>query len=167
MRNFLKKGGTIILVIFLVIFLARAVNQKELDDLTPNIPCSEELIEKSHVLWVVPKSNGIPISENKEWCNYILNFNKTLGLHGISHNYHEFKIDRNDTYLQEGIDIFEQCFGFKPEMFKPPQLEISKDNKELITGNKLKLTNPLTQVIHKVYHCNDTGMISNKFIDLF
>ena len=47
----------------------------------------------------------------------------------------EFKTDRNEKYLQEGINIFENCFGFKPEMVKPPQLKISDENKKLIKND--------------------------------
>ena len=151
---------------FFSLFFLRAVSHSEIDDISPEIFCEKECIEKSDVLWVVPKFNGIPISENKTWCKEILKLNKTLGLHGVTHEYHEFGIDRSDDYIVEGIKIFEECFGFKPLLFKPPQLFISKNNKKLIEKYDLELKVKFNQVIHKVYHCNDTGVFSNYLIDI-
>ena len=45
--------------------------------------------------------------------------------------------------------------------------EISEENKKLISENNIELKGRLNQFFHKVYHCNDTGEFSNKFIDLF
>jgi predicted deacetylase len=161
---------TITLIIVSALFtllITRATSPREIDDISPEIPCEQELMEKSDILWVIPKFNNIPITENTEWCNKILSLNKTLGLHGVRHTFEEFKINRNEEYLNEGISIFEECFGEKPTMFKPPQLKISKNNKELIRNNNLKLKVITNQVFHKVYHCQDTGRFSNKFINRF
>ena len=156
-----------ILTILFLLFLVRLLSPKEIDDVSPEIPCEEEYLEKSDILWIIPKFNNKSISENKTWCNYILSLNKTLGLHGVTHEFEEFNSNRNQTYLEEGIKIFEECFGFKPEMFKLPQLEISNKNKELIKNNNLKLKGEVNQIIHKVYHCGNTEKFSNKFIDFF
>ena len=161
---------TIVLIVFLIIlmlFLIRLKSPREIDDVNPEIPCSDKLIEKSDVLWVIPYFNEKPISENKEWCNYILSFNKTLGLHGVNHEYNEFETTKNQEYLNKGIKIFEECFGFKPRMFKSPQLKISENNKNLIKNNNMKIKGLLNQIFHKIYHCNNSGRFSNKFIDLF
>jgi len=153
--------------IILILFLIRAFSQKEIDDINPEIPCEKKYLEKSNILWVIPKFNNKSIAENKKWCDYILSLNKTLGLHGIYHSHKEFKTPRNQPYLKEGINIFKECFGFKPTMFKPPQLTISEHNKQLIKNNQLKLKGFFNQITHKVYHCQDTGTFSNKFIDFF
>jgi len=115
----------------------------------------------------MPKFQGKPISENKEWCKYILSLNKTLGLHGVTHEFEEFNSNRNQTYPEKGIKIFEECFGFKPEMFKPPKIEISNKNKELIKNNDLKLKGKINQVIPKGCPYGNTEKFSNKFIDFF
>ncbi len=169
-NKLIKTIFIIFLLIFLLfmldLFLIRALGFREIDDINPEIPCSKELIEKSNVLWIIPKYNNISISENKKWCDYILNFNKTLGMHGVYHEFDEFLSEKNQEYLSIGIDEFEKCFGFKPKMFKPPQLKISDNNKLLIRSNNLTLKARTNQILHKVYHCEDTGKLSNKIIDL-
>jgi len=154
-------------ILILVLFLIRLINSRELDDLSPNISCSEEIIEKSKILWIIPKLENKSIAEEPEWCKKILNLNKTLGMHGVYHEFEEFNTNRNQAYLQEGIEIFEKCFGYKPEKFKPPQLKISEDNKKLVKNNNLKLKKQINQATHKVYHCNDSGPFPNKLIDFF
>lgn len=151
------KKGVIIFMIFiilmLILFSIRLLSPKEIDDITPDFFCAEELLEKSDILFIVPKFNHTLISENPEWCEYILSLNKTLGLHGVYHDYREFKIDRNQTYLQEGINEFKSCFGYEPELFKPPQNRISKNNRELIKNNNMVLKTIPNKIIHKIYHC--------------
>lgn len=166
----MKRGKTILLILIsllILIFLIRFFSPKEIDDINPNIQCQEKLLEKSDILWVIPKFENKSISENKEWCNYILNLNKTLGMHGVYHIFNEFNQTRNNKYIQEGINIYEKCFESKPELFKPPQLKISKENKKLIKEIKLKRKGIVNQFFHKVYHCKDTGIFPNWFIDLF
>ena len=154
------------LLIF-TLFLIRLTSPREIDDISLEIICEQKYLEKSDILWVIPKLNNKSISENKTWCQEIINLNKTLGLHGLTHEFEEFNTFQNQEYLQEAIDIFEQCFGFKPEIFKPPQLKISDENKELIKNNNMKLKTTLNQIIHKVYHCNDTEGFKNWVVDLF
>jgi len=152
----MKKSVLIVLIIFILILALlsiRMLSPKEIDDVTPAFFCAEELLKKSDILFVIPKFNNKPISENPEWCEYILSLNKTLGLHGVYHEYKEFATDRNQTYLQQGIDEFKECFGFEPEIFKPPQLKISKANKKLIKENNMKLKTIPNKIIHKIYHC--------------
>jgi len=158
--------GSIFVILF-CLFLIRLVSPREIDDVSPGIFCEEDYLKKLDILWVIPNFQGESISKNSEWCEYILSLNKTLGLHGVTHKYEEFMTERNQEYLNEGIEIFEDCFGFKPTMFKPPQLAISEENKKLISENNIELKGRLNQFFHKVYHCNDTGEFSNKFIDLF
>ena len=156
-----------ILLLISTLFLIRLTSQREIDDVSPEIPCSEKYLGKSEVLWIIPKFNNKPISENPSWCQEILSLNKTLGLHGLTHEFEEFNTNKNQEYLQEAINIFEQCFGYKPHFFKPPQLKISKENKKLIEENDLELKLGSNQLFHKVYHCNNTGKFSNWVVDLF
>jgi predicted deacetylase len=157
----------LVIGLLLALFLNRALSPREIDDISPEIFCEQEYIEKADILWVIPKFNNKPISDDKEWCEYILSLNKTLGLHGVIHEREEFATDRNQKYIKEGIKIFEDCFNQTPTMFKPPQLEISTYNRYLIIRNKLERKGKLNAVLHKVYHCGDTGIIPNKIIDLF
>jgi len=152
----MKKSVLIILIILILLislFLVRALSPKEIDDVTPAFFCAEEILEKSDILFVIPKFNNTLLSENPEWCEYILSLNKTLGLHGVYHEYREFEIDRNQEYLQQGIDEFKTCFGYEPELFKPPQNRISKANRKLIKENNMKLKTIPNKIIHKIYHC--------------
>lgn len=157
----------IILFLVLVFFFIRLLSPREIDDVSLEIPCIE--IEKYNpdILWVIPKFNGVLISKNQTWCKQILALNKTLGMHGVTHEYEEFAANKSQEYLEEGIQIFKECFGQKPTMFKPPQLKISNKNKELITSSNLTLKTYVHQITHKVYHCNDSGKYKNWFINLF
>ncbi len=169
----MKKMGVIfyivlgIIILIFILFLIRAFSERQFDDTSPGIPCDEKLLQKADILFVIPKFNNKSISENPEWCEKILGLNKTLAMHGVRHTYHEFLEDRNEEYLQEGIEIFGECFGFKPQRFKPPQLKISINNKRVVRKSGMKLDLVLNQIFHKVYHCGDTGIWPNWLIDLF
>jgi len=167
----MKKKRIIILIVIsliLVLFFVRLLNSRELDDVTPGIQCDSALYSKVDVLWVIPDFNNTDISKNKEWCDYILSLNKTIGMHGVTHEYNEFKTDRNQEYLEGGLEIFQNCFGFKVTEFKPPQIKISLNNKKLIKENNLFLKASINQITHKVYHCNDSDpLVKNWFVNLF
>jgi len=151
--------------ILLIFILIRNILPKHLDDVSPEILCKEELLKKADILFIIPKFNNKSIAENKEWCQKILSLNKTLAMHGIQHTHNEFLTNRNEEYIQEGAKIFEQCFGFPPKEFKPSQLAISPNNKKLIKQN-YRLHTLLAQILHKSYHCNDTGMFPNWLINI-
>ena len=167
----MKKGWKItLLTIFLIlatILVVRANLPRQIDDVSPGIPCEKAYLKKSDILWIIPKFQGIPISNNSEWCQEIISMNKTLGMHGVQHYYNEFKDNLTQEHLQEGIDAFEECFGYKPTMFKPPKLDLSKENKKLIEDNGMEIKKYSNQFFHKVYHCNNSGTLSNKFHDIF
>lgn len=161
--------GIVFLIIFtipfFVLFFLRLFSEVQIDDVSPEISCTQDLLKKSDNLFIIPKFNGKSIADNPEWCRYILSLNKTLSLHGLTHEYREFKTDRDEAYIQESIDIFYSCFGFYPKEFKPPQLAISSNNKKLVKS-KLKLLGEFNQITHKVYHCNDSTR-KNWIADLF
>lgn len=168
MKKSIKIVLLVLAILVVTLFIIRLVNPREIDDVSPEIPCYELKQYKIDILYVIPFYNERPISENQEWCDYILSLNKTLGIHGISHNYKEFL---NEEFSQEDIDFaieeFEKCFGYKPTIFKAPQLKISKENKELIKSNNLIIRKKTTPITHKVYHCNNGGIIENKAIRIF
>lgn len=156
------------LILALTLSLARGVSPKEIDDITPAISCGQKYIDKADILWVIPYFNNKPISENKEWCEKILSLNKTLGLHGIHHSpYQEFKQNITEEELINALNEFETCFGAKPKLFKAPQLALSSENKKLLEKYNLKIRGRTNQVLHKVYHCGDSGVFSNSFLDFF
>jgi len=137
-----------LIILILIVILIRALSLSEIDDVTPAIACKQKDLEKSDILFVIPKFENKSISENKNWCEYILSLNKTLGIHGVYHSYNEFAYPRTQEYLDEGIKIFEDCFGFKPEFFKAPQLNISEENKILIKNKKILIK--IIKVIIKI-----------------
>jgi predicted deacetylase len=144
------------------------INPTEIDDVSPAINCPEIAKYNPNTLYTIPDYNNTSISNNSEWCNNILSLNKTLDLHGITHTYREFLYQTiSQKELNFGISEFEKCFNKTPEMFKPPQLEINKNNKNLIRQNNLKLVGSFHQITHKVYHCNNQGLINNKIINIF
>jgi predicted deacetylase len=157
----------ILIVLILSVFLIRLFSARHLDDLNPNIPCDEELIKKSDYLSVIPLYSNENISENKDWCEYIKHFDKKLIMHGVYHTYNEFNTSRYFNYTLEGKEIFFDCFGFNPTEFKAPQLALSEENKKRLEEDfGFKIHTKFTQLFHKVYPCNDSGIISNKIQDL-
>jgi predicted deacetylase len=157
-----------IFVFLVLLFFIRLISPSEIDDVSPGIKCPELATYNPDVLYVIPDYNDKPLSFYPEWCSYILSLNKTLALHGVTHTYREFFYsDISQEKLNFGISEFERCFNKTPEMFKPPQLDISKANKQLILNNNLKLKTKKNQIIHKVYHCSDSDIIPNRFINRF
>ena len=166
-RKLLRVIGVFALILIFLIFLfwvVRSILPSEVDDVSPDIACPVGILEKSDVLWVIPKFNGYSISNNLDWCNHILSLNKTIGMHGVVHTYREFEGNITQEYLQEGIDIFEECFGFSPERFKPPQLKISEENIKFVEDNGMSVKTRFNQVTRKVYHCDDEPEIFSNFL---
>ncbi len=155
------------LVLIVSLFFIRLFNHVELDDVTPGIPCDAGLIKNADTLWVIPDFNNVSISNNQTWCKEILSMNKTLGMHGVEHKYREFGGNVTKEELVKGMNDFKTCFGFYPTMFKPPQLKISGENKKLIEESGMTLKLNFNQIIHKVYHCNDSDIIKNRWIKIF
>ncbi len=155
------------LSLIILFFLIRLVLPRELDDLHPDIPCQESLIKKSDILWVIPLYNNNSVANNAAWCESLKMYNKALQLHGVYHTYQEFDTERDQGYLEEGIQAFTQCFNLTPTEFKAPNLAYSSANNKALQQAKLERKGKLNQIFHKVYHCNDTGRFSNTFINWF
>ena len=47
------------------------------------------------------------------------------------------------------------------------RVRLNKENKQLIKENIFELKKKINQFTHKTYHCNNSGILSNKFIDIF
>lgn len=156
----------IIVVLEFAIFIIRAFSPTQLDDVTPGIPCDEELLAKSDVFFVIPKFEGIGIGNNSEWCEKMILYDKKLEMHGVYHTFNEFRTERDANYLDEGIIEFERCFGKKPEGFKAPQMDLLEKNRRMILDSGLKNYGPINQILHKTYHCGDTGIISNALTEI-
>jgi hypothetical protein len=158
--------GLVLLLALVILFYVRLFSERQIDDVSPEIPCNEKLLEKVDVFYVIPKMNDKNISENKQWCETILKMNKKLAMHGIRHNYREFLHPMNESDLIQGEQIFENCFGFMPDRFKAPHLSLSWKNKQILKKT-MKVDGYWNQLTHKVYHCGNSGRFSNKFIDFF
>lgn len=165
----MAKGKLIVLcsvfTILIAMFTIRVFAPIHLDDVSPLIPCSEELLKKADVYYVIPMFHNLSIATNQTWCIKIMSNNKTIAMHGVFHSYNEFAEDLSEQYLMKGAKEFEKCFGYLPNEFKPPQLAISANNKKMIKNN-YKIETWLSQRFHKVYHCNDTGMFPNWLADI-
>jgi predicted deacetylase len=156
--------GMLILGIF--ILFIRKISLKQLDDVSPEIDCENELIEKSETLMIIPFFENVSIAENKTWCNWILSLNKSLGMHGVYHSYREFLELREENYIFIGIEEFKKCFGVYPKIFEAPQVALSKENEKLLKKMSFEVRGSWFNIFHKVYHCSDAGKFSNKFMDL-
>lgn len=158
----------LILSIFLLLFIIRIISASHLDDVTPMINCETKLLATTDVLFVIPIYQNSSIADNKKWCEYILSLNKTLGMHGVYHEYQEFATTKNQDYINLGIIEFEKCFGYKPEIFKSPQQKINSENYKLLSNEfNMKIYSLRNTFFHKVYHCSDTGKFSNRFHRIF
>ena len=65
-----KVWKILVLIIFLILaclVVIRANTTREIDDVTPGIVCEQEYLQKADILWVIPRYQNIPISENPEW----------------------------------------------------------------------------------------------------
>ena len=167
MKSYKKTFLIIILIIFVLLFLIRLINPRQIDDVSPGIYCEQKYLEKADILWVIPMYNSTPISNNQTWCEEIKTLNKTLGMHGIQHYYNEFEDNLTNQQIEEGIQIFEDCLGIRPEIFKSPKLATSKKNKIKLYQQNLRLKAYSNQLFNKVYHCSNTGTFPNWFHDLF
>ena len=155
--------GFILIGIFVCLGFVRLILHSQLDDVSPGISCEGKLLDWADVYFVIPKFEGVEIE--KEWCEKILERKKDIGLHGVYHTYEEFGIYRGKEYFGEGVEIFERCFGFTPERFKPGQLEFTKKNNWI--KRKMEVDLFWNQVFHKVYHCEDTGVFPNWLTRIF
>jgi len=157
----------VVLVFMIGLFFVRFVGSRHIDDVNPLMNCGEEYLLKADVLYVVPYFDGVMINESRDWCDYILSLDKEIGMHGVRHSYGEFSYGVSLEDIELGMEIFEDCFGVLPNRFKAPQLKLSYENRVLVEGLGMRVDGKMAQVFHKVYHCNDSGIMSNSFHSVF
>ncbi len=157
--------GLVVLVLIVILFFVRLVLPSQVDDVSPLMNCSDEVLDLGDVYYVVPAFEGVSVLEEDGWCDYILGKDKELAMHGVFHTYREFGVVRDREYFREGVGIFEDCFGFVPERFKPGQLEWVSGNDWIEDEVEVDLI--WNQVFHKVYHCGDTGVFPNWVVNIF
>ncbi len=145
----------LILFIFVLIYTSR--NPLIADDIAPVSSCPH-LLERSDLLFVIPNHANHSLDLYPEWCEEMRLINKTIGLHGITHEYHEFlkPVKRED--LAEAVSNFEHCFGYRPTLFRPPYNKLSSENKKLIESFNLTLYQD-TYILHPYCHCQPSGWI--------
>lgn len=166
LKGFFLIGGILLGLVF-VVWLIRAVNVREVDDVNPLMGCTDELLQSNDILWVVPLYKNVSIADNSSWCSRIKSLNKTLGMHGVYHSYDEFGVFRDEEYIDRGVAEFEKCFGFRPKSFKAPQLVLSSSDIVPLKNEGLKVYYPYVQLFRKGFHCGDTGAQPNWLIKLF
>jgi len=145
------------------LFFVRLVLPSQIDDVSPGISCSEDILDWADVYYVIPKLDGVSI--DKEWCSEILGRGKELAMHGVVHSFEEFGVFRDVDYVGEGAEIFEECFEITPVRFKAPNLAWTDKNDWM--KDKMEVDLIWNQVFHKVYHCGDTGRFPNWFLRVF
>lgn len=139
-------------------FVGYRESAPELDDVHPDIPCDQKMIDDSDWLWVVPLYNDrVPEAVDPAWVENIKSKGKKIGMHGVRHTYSEFGVDVSREYIQRGIDAFTATYGFRPTDFKPPKMNVTPNNMRLLKELGLNVHTKWQQFIHKIYHCADHG----------
>lgn len=139
------------MIIIYSLLITESRNPLIVDDLHPQYSC-DELTEKSDVLYITPLLNNDSILNYPQWCAEMKSLNKTFGLHGIIHQYHELLEPIEEEDLKEVMTIFEDCFGYKPRLFRPPYNKISKENKVLVERLGMTVYSK-TYLLHPYCHC--------------
>lgn len=135
-----------------VIMLISSRNPLIVDDVYPNNSC-DNLLEKADIIYVVPTFENNSINNDKEWCTYIKSLNKTIGLHGIKHSYHEFDNNIDEEKIALAINSFKTCFEEEPLLFRPPYNIINKKNEEIISNFNMTIYKKKF-IAHPYCHCN-------------
>ena len=150
----MKRTILIVVAIGLVyaVMLMSSRNPLIVDDVYPASSC-DSLLEKADILYVIPNLENNSIGGNKEWCAKMRHINKTIGLHGIRHTYHEFDTTINEEELLSAVNSFEDCFGEKPTLFRPPYNKINKENEEMVLSLNMTVYKKRFMT-HPYCHCN-------------
>jgi hypothetical protein len=168
----------ILIILLIIIIIIRKNNKVHYDDLNPLIPNKIEYMDKANILFVIPKYKNKKITEFPDFIEKVKKYandnNKELALHGVTHypeGYFikaEFGIPRSKEYIQEGIDIFEEAFGFKPKLFKAPCYNLLPENCIIIESLGLKVIGSEALILNKVYHYDRNTKVMyffNKFTE--
>ena len=157
-----QKQPMILLVMIVLLILVRAFRKRHYDDIHPHIQLNEPYISDSDILFVIPKLNGVPITNDPEFVDYIkkISKGKTLAMHGVYHSPEgyfrtaEFGYPRSKEYVIEGMKIFEEAFGYKPTIFKAPCYNLVNENKKIIEELGMRVEDVDSLMFNKVYHPN-------------
>ncbi len=164
----MKKVNKIVLLGFIIIYiliLLLSRNPLIVDDVHPQNTCST-LLEKADILYVIPLQENSSIVYNHKWCKQIKSLNKTLGLHGIKHSYHEFGKPVSSEELTQATSAFEKCFDQKPVLFRPPYNLITQENKEKVELLNMTIYNKRF-FEHPYCHCNPQSFMKVLNLILF
>jgi hypothetical protein len=152
----------ILFILILVISLIRQNTKVHYDDIHPLIPSLKKYMDKSDILFIIPKFKNKKITDYPDFIREIKKYakenNKQLALHGVTHypeGYFikaEFGIPRSKKYIQEGIDIFTDAFGFKPTLFKAPCYNLHPHNRKILESLGLKIIGSEALITNKVFH---------------
>ena len=159
-RNKIISVLTFVIIVPVFLIIVRLILPSWMDDVTPSRLCDERLLSKSRVLMVIPL-NGDPLYDNRSiaddpvWCEHIQELNKTLGMHGIYHTENEFMYARDKNYIKLGMEEFNKCFGFYPNIFEAPQLSLSRENEKILREMNFTIIKLPHLIMHKEYHCTD------------
>lgn len=156
----------VILILAFLILLMRFFSARQIDDLHPSIPCDEKYLGKSEILFVIPIFENKSIADNQEWCRAVLALNKTIGMHGVYHEYKEFGKPVGKEEIDQGKREFEKCFGFPPKIFEAPQWELSRENRKMLKEQGFEIKGKFNIFLHKIYHCSDEGKFAYKTLGM-
>ena len=159
---------TIITLLF-IIYIIRKFNKVHYDDLTPLIETNYIYLDKSNIIFIIPKYNNIPLTNYPDFIDKIKKYskinNKELAMHGVTHSPEgfistaEFGYPLTFEYIKEGIDIFESAFGYKPKKFKAPCYNLHPKNKEILEKLNIEIIDVDSLLLNKLYHNDNTILL--------
>ena len=150
-----KEVFIISILIFLIIRQIRSIGY---DDVHQNIPQNYKFIDKSDMLFVIPKFENVPLTNDMNFVDKIKSKNKILGMHGVTHSPEgifikaEFGYPVSEEKIKEGMDIFENAFGYKPQYFKAPCYNLLPENQKIIEKLGMKVVGPETAIFNQLLH---------------
>jgi glycosyl transferase family 25 len=169
----------IIILLLFVLYIIRRYNKVNYDDLSPLLKEDYNYLDKSDIIFIIPKYKNIPLTEYPDFIKKIKNYaetnNKELAMHGVTHSPEgyfiksEFGYILTYEYIKEGIDIFEKSFGYKPKKFKAPCYNLHPHNKKILEDFNIEIIDVDTLILNKLYHNNNNSFLYyfNKFTNFY
>jgi len=148
----------------LIFLLARQFRSVNYDDVHQNIEQNYDYINKSDILFVIPKYQGVKLTDDLNFINKIRQTGKILGMHGVTHeptsyfNKAEFGYNVSEDNIEEGMKIFENAFGYKPKLFKAPCYNLLPENQTIIEKHGMKVVGPKTLIFNRLLHPNSDNI---------
>lgn len=150
------------IIIFILIRKFRQINY---DDVHQNIKQNDEYIKKSDILFVIPKYDGVKLTDDKDFINKIKDTGKILGMHGVTHmpasytEKAEFGFPISEEKIMDGVKIFEEAFGYKPKIFKAPCYNLLPENHAKIEKLGMTVAGPETLMFNRLLHPTSDNFI--------